>query len=83
MKRKGGALFDALASFRPLERDGKRSLSTGRPGRQRWCTASCVPTAACAGSATARSRELGANDYITKPFKLDELLAAIRKRLDA
>ena len=27
--------------------------------------------------------ELGANDYITKPFKLDELLAAIRKRLDA
>ena len=27
--------------------------------------------------------ELGANDYITKPFKLEELLAAIRKRLDA
>jgi DNA-binding response OmpR family regulator len=27
--------------------------------------------------------ELGANDYITKPFKLDELLSAIRKRLDA
>ena len=27
--------------------------------------------------------ELGANDYITKPFKLDELLAAIRRRFDA
>jgi DNA-binding response OmpR family regulator len=26
--------------------------------------------------------ELGANDYITKPFKLEDLLAAIRKRLD-
>jgi DNA-binding response OmpR family regulator len=26
--------------------------------------------------------ELGANDYITKPFKLEEVLAAIRKRLD-
>src|SRR4029078_13419125 len=26
--------------------------------------------------------ELGANDYITKTFKLDDLLAAIRKRLD-
>ena len=25
--------------------------------------------------------ELGANDYITKPFKLDELLAAIKQRL--
>ena len=27
--------------------------------------------------------ELGANDYITKPFKLDQLLEAIRKRLPA
>lgn len=27
--------------------------------------------------------ELGANDYITKPFKLDELALAIHKRLDA
>ena len=26
--------------------------------------------------------ELGANDYITKPFRLEDLLAAIRKRLD-
>lgn len=26
--------------------------------------------------------ELGANDYITKPFKLEDLLAAIRKRLE-
>ena len=25
--------------------------------------------------------ELGANDYITKPFKLDELLAAIKQRI--
>jgi len=25
--------------------------------------------------------ELGANDYITKPFKLDELLAAIKRRI--
>jgi|SRR5687768_9319818 DNA-binding response OmpR family regulator len=25
--------------------------------------------------------ELGANDYITKPFKLDELLAAIKQRV--
>jgi DNA-binding response OmpR family regulator len=25
--------------------------------------------------------ELGANDYITKPFKLEQLLGAIRKRL--
>jgi DNA-binding response OmpR family regulator len=25
--------------------------------------------------------ELGANDYITKPFKLEQLLAAIKKRL--
>ena len=39
---------------------------------------------------TARTRtydrqwgvELGANDDITKPFKLEDLLAAIRKRLD-
>jgi DNA-binding response OmpR family regulator len=27
--------------------------------------------------------ELGANDYITKPFKLEELLTAIRKRLES
>jgi len=27
--------------------------------------------------------ELGANDYITKPFKLEQLLDAIRKRLPA
>jgi len=27
--------------------------------------------------------ELGADDYITKPFTLDQLLAAIRKRLSA
>ena len=27
--------------------------------------------------------ELGANDFITKPFKLDQLLEAIRKRLPA
>jgi DNA-binding response OmpR family regulator len=48
-------------------------------------TTSSIPFIFLTASARTYDRdfgvELGANDYITKPFKLEQLLAAIRKRL--
>ena len=39
-------------------------------------------TAAASRAEMRKGMELGADDYITKPYTVEELLAAVRTRLD-
>ena len=61
--------------------DGYGVLATLRSRPETAATPFIFLTASADKEDLARGLQSGANDYVTKPFKIAELLAAIRRRL--
>jgi CheY-like chemotaxis protein len=63
--------------------DGYGVLATLRSRPETAATPLIFLTASADKEDLARGLQSGANDYVTKPFKIADLLAAIRRRLPA